>query len=760
MKPLIIISILLIPLLALSQIRTVKQDGTGDFTNIQDAINMAWNSDTVLVYPGIYFENINFNGKNITVGSLLLTTGNKSYKYNTIIDGHNNGSCVVVNNNESNARLTGFTLQHGSGHKMGWDTTFIQGGGILLDKVNFLLTDCIIENNRAGHGGGVYCFNYSNLNMKSVTIRNNYVTGTGGGLSITGDAKVIFDPDARCNIYLNYAARGCEIHKVVENDTLHVYLDTCTVLQPDYHFFSSIQYEGFYIDDIVHDIQHAKLTPVDDDLYVNPVTGNDSAGGLSPNDPLKTIAYAYSKIAIDSNTRNTIHLANGTYSDTLSGEKFPLNIREYINVQGESLDYTILDGEYKSHLLEARNELSNFKYSKMTIRRGTKVYYWAFEHFTALVYLYKTSSNVKFDSISFFQGFSTGSGVIVEAGTSGGSSTKFSNCKFTDNTGMACIQAGQLENDTTLIINCTFSDNKPNLEDPEYQIGRPVETYGGTVIAINSLFVNNNDEAFISPFYANNYIVNCTFTGNSFLRNHTPFWFDSSTGNFYNSIVYNNGGNHTFCITNIEDVGTTNLNIYNSLIENGESGICFDNSCNDNCFYYYDTSNIDTDPLFYGGPDFPYNLSDESPCIDAGTLDLPQFVLDHLPDVDLAGNPRVVNDKIDMGCYEWNPTVGTGEHRISNTEHRTPNLKVFPNPYSTTTYIAARWETAARVNIEVYNNTGLLVKTLQSGKQLPGSCQIPWDGTGNNGNYLPPGIYVIILRINGRETESVKVVKN
>ncbi|RLD84983.1 MAG: hypothetical protein DRJ09_13425, partial [Bacteroidetes bacterium] len=332
---------------------------------------MAWNGDTVLVYPGIYFENINFNGKNITVGSLLLTTGNESYKYNTIIDGHNNGSCVVANNNESNAKLTGFTLQHGSGHKMWWDTTFISGGGILLDKVDFLINHCVIENNRAKYGGGIDCGNFSTLTLKNTTIRNNYATGVGGGLVITSDAKAIFDPDARCNIYLNYAARGCEIHKVVENDTLHVYLDTCTVLQPDYYFFSSIQYESFYIDDIVYDIQHAKLTPVDDDLYVNPVTGNDSAGGLSPDDPLKTIAYAYSKIAVDSNNRNTIHLASGIYSDTLNGEKFPLNIRQYIKVQGESQDSTILDGEYKTHLLMGNTTISNYSFSNMTIRRGT-----------------------------------------------------------------------------------------------------------------------------------------------------------------------------------------------------------------------------------------------------------------------------------------------------------------------------------------------------------------------------------------------------
>ncbi len=45
------------------------------------------NGDTVLVHPGVYRENINFNGKNITVGSLFVTTGDEDYILQTVIDG-------------------------------------------------------------------------------------------------------------------------------------------------------------------------------------------------------------------------------------------------------------------------------------------------------------------------------------------------------------------------------------------------------------------------------------------------------------------------------------------------------------------------------------------------------------------------------------------------------------------------------------------------------------------------------------------------
>ena len=81
-----------------------------DQPTIQAGINAATNTDTVLVQTGTYVENINYNGKLITLGSLFLTTRDTSYISLTTIDGNKNGKVVIFENSEdSTAILCGFT---------------------------------------------------------------------------------------------------------------------------------------------------------------------------------------------------------------------------------------------------------------------------------------------------------------------------------------------------------------------------------------------------------------------------------------------------------------------------------------------------------------------------------------------------------------------------------------------------------------------------------------------------------------------------
>ena len=67
-----------------------------DVPTIQAAINATNDGDVIIVSPGTYIENINFNGKNILLGSLFVTTGNPYYIEHTVIDGNQNGSVVKL----------------------------------------------------------------------------------------------------------------------------------------------------------------------------------------------------------------------------------------------------------------------------------------------------------------------------------------------------------------------------------------------------------------------------------------------------------------------------------------------------------------------------------------------------------------------------------------------------------------------------------------------------------------------------------------
>ena len=97
------------------------------YSTIQSAIDAASNGDTVLVQPGTYVENINFNGKKIVVGSLYVSTGDTSYVSRTIIDGNENGSVVTIDSNvDSTALLAGFTITNGRGS--GYPVNFYCGG--------------------------------------------------------------------------------------------------------------------------------------------------------------------------------------------------------------------------------------------------------------------------------------------------------------------------------------------------------------------------------------------------------------------------------------------------------------------------------------------------------------------------------------------------------------------------------------------------------------------------------------------------------
>ena len=160
-----------------------------DHPTIQSAINFAVSGDEIIVQPGIYKENINFEGKSITVCSKFQSTRDRSYITSTIIDGNKSGSVVNFENEETEtSELIGFTIQNGAGNKH-------RGGGIFIYNASPTIKDVIITGNESEKfGGGLYLYNSNSL-IENVKIKENSSLGTkfgfGGGIYLNNSNPVL-----------------------------------------------------------------------------------------------------------------------------------------------------------------------------------------------------------------------------------------------------------------------------------------------------------------------------------------------------------------------------------------------------------------------------------------------------------------------------------------------------------------------------------------------------------------------------------------
>ena len=172
---------------------------------IQSGIDASVDGDTVLVQPGTYFENINFNGHNITLGSLFIMTGDTSYITQTIIDGNENSSVIAFESEENLlAIFCGFTITNGSGFEVDLyvDGHFIMvGGGLYIYNSTPTINYVHVLDNHAERGGGIY-LNSANPEFSNMKITNNY-SSLGGGITCINSSPVIYQSMIANNGVLN-----------------------------------------------------------------------------------------------------------------------------------------------------------------------------------------------------------------------------------------------------------------------------------------------------------------------------------------------------------------------------------------------------------------------------------------------------------------------------------------------------------------------------------------------------------------------------
>ncbi|MCD4651098.1 MAG: right-handed parallel beta-helix repeat-containing protein, partial [Candidatus Cloacimonetes bacterium] len=665
---------------------TVCQDGQGDFTVIQDAINASAHGDTVLVHPGRYFENLVTQGHNITLASLNLTAGDYSYVYSTIIDGNQSGTCIEISGDEDGFAVQGFTITNGSG-TLG---IYNNGGGIYIGgyNQNTSIINCRIIHNSADGGGGIMTWGET-IFLSGVSIHDN-ISIAGGGILASRHNITTFDPVNRCSIYRNYSGNGQDFYIPDSYSTMNVIVDTFSVFEPTGYFAVGTKFGNWVGPIYSFDIQHGYYTPVEQDLYVAP-DGDNNNSGLTPYEPLQTVAYAMHLIASDSLSWHTVHCAPGIYTASQHNQFFPVSAKRFVTLTGDPNSGTIFDGDGNDRILliipaqntpvtvrnfTLRNNFSsnaNINASLIIPVRSRNPGPILFENMLLSdsqtagrtgVFVIGVENEVIFRNVTFRNLICTEETAGVESIDS--FNLTFENCLFenlhTDGhnyqpeiQGFGAIKVTYAYNIN--IDNCAFINCNSSAQQGSSAIGlNPMSHLIAPDYRINNcLFYNNsssgqsNTVSLLGIHGGSGSITNCTFIDND----------DSDIlrllGNvdITNSILRNN---NPYEITLPWPSGmtppTTTINIDYCNIDGGQAAI--NNEVSGVYTVNYGTHNIDVDPQFVGSGQYPCSLQPGSPCIDAGD---PATTLPW----DIVYNERVWdgdNDGTavaDIGAYEYQP---------------------------------------------------------------------------------------------------------
>jgi hypothetical protein len=88
-------------------------------------------------------------------------------------------------------------------------------------------------------------------------------------------------------------------------------------------------------------------------------------------------------------------------------------------------------------------------------------------------------------------------------------------------------------------------------------------------------------------------------------------------------------------------------------------------------------------------------------------------------------------------CYD---SLSTGTPVLWNSNYS--DELVYPNPFAQETKIEFTVNKSERLDLNIYNGTGQLVRRLIAGSMVPeGKFQILWDGKNGYGEVLPAGVY-------------------
>jgi len=361
---------------------------------------------------------------------------------------------------------------------------------------------------------------------------------------------------------------------------------------------------------------------------------------------------------------------------------------------------------------------------------------------------------------------------VLDGPTAGGwfngtTSFKATNCTFSNNscvgdTGSSAGLYAMSSGDIT-IQNCKFFGNSTTsttwLGYASTLSLVPYNGFIGNSYVHNNLFYDNENIGGRSTVYARSMpYTKIDFFNNTLIDNVSDFGCDFKGRIYCRNNIMRNIGDYEIALFYDPDI-TSYLYCSNNNIDGGEDAIYNENGAN---IVFWEEGNIDEDPLFLLFGDDPYQLTEFSACIDAGTADTTSLFL---PPWDLLNNLRVWDGDnngsaiIDMGCYEFGAEAyaDVEEHEIPHSSSSIINLTNYPNPFNPATTIKFSISEDSKIDLSVYNVKGQKLKSLIQNELEGGSHQVTWQGKDSTGKSVTSGVYFYKIDVNG-ETKGLKKI--
>lgn len=769
----------------------------GDYPAIQQGIDAAAPSDTILIWPGTYVEDLVIDQKDLTLASQYLMTGDTSLISNTILDGDSAFSILALYGPHT-VHVTGLTFMHGYGHY-----SFEQGqwgGAITLkDTTGVQAKNCRFIENYGDRPTCIYAASYSSILVENSLFALN--EGAEEGTNVIWNAWGNLSTIRSCEFIENIAGRtpliilapgeavvveNCKINRNQGNYNessssmlLHAEADRMEVNDCDFSS-NTLRRQPSLVDLRGWDSLFVKNCVFDSTICDHASDGNGNGYLVD--------------IGADHTFLNNISIRNNNSTD---GEEFGIGMRAY------AYETLMADSIF------VINNHEEFTYHEP----GTSGLNLFSEGVNSLSHIYVVDNSALRSDLDEFPDetgcsqYITGIGgvaVTVEHLVKSGNINEF----IQNSNGIRL--SGAYQHQATYILNdILIGDNIRNHPDPANDewsgMGSGIHTDNTyqRKIEINNLRIFNQQSTILgSAIYArcdtflltnahisdsgnqpikvsadhfrmenvllhdcwntrgevSSHIVGGTVSGSGILRNCSIV---DSYGD-YGMGLYLSASNTTdevyYLLENCiientcptgdalgywEDANIT-LNVNYSNIRGGWEGV----------------GNIDADPMFTDPENDDYTFLPDSPCIDAGN---PDPAYNDPEDPENQGWPLWPSQGMlrnDMGCYGGPGAIELWDYQEDVPVRYRPPVQPatiqlrqnYPNPFNPTTTIDFSLGEPGAVSLTVFNMAGHQVATLVDGNLSAGDHSVVFDGSS-----LTSGIYFYNLRA-GDYTATQKMV--